>query len=92
MGTEQPNARRILFIYIFFLIGGSSAVQSISVQSLLFAEVIKERIDLLAGDSYLLPPPPVLCFVPLSGPQGRKSLVCMEAEGCTLLQHDAHPY
>lgn len=47
-------------------------VQSILVQSLLFSEVIKQRIDLLTGDSYLLPPPPVLCFVPLSGPQGGK--------------------
>lgn len=47
-------------------------MQSISVQSLLFSEVIKERIDLLAGDSYLLPPPPVRCFVPLSGPRGEE--------------------
>lgn len=43
--------------------------QSIPVQSLLFSQVIKQRIDLLAGDSYLSPPP-VLCLVPLSGPQG----------------------
>lgn len=47
-------------------------MQSILVQSLLFSEVIKKHIDLLAGDSYLLPPPPVLCFVPLSGPKGGK--------------------
>lgn len=52
-------------------------MQSISVQSLLFSEVIKERIDLLAGDSYLLPPPPVRST---AGSPGRKSLVCMEAE------------
>lgn len=46
------------YIYIFsFLIGGSSVEQSILVQSLLFSEVIKQHIDLLAGDSYLLPSP-----------------------------------
>lgn len=61
------------FIYLyFFLIGGSSAGQSISVQSLLFSVVIKEGIDLLADDSYLLPPPPVLCFAPLLSPRGGK--------------------
>lgn len=48
-------------------------MQSISVQSLLFSEVIKQRIDLLADDGYLLPPPPpVLCFVALPGPEGGK--------------------
>lgn len=79
MGIEPPNARTI-YLYICFLIGGSSAVQSISVQSLLFSEVIKESIDLLVADSYLLPPPPVLCFVSTTaGSLGRKSLV-MEAE------------
>lgn len=80
------------YLYIFFLIGGSSAVRSISVQSLLFSEVIKHRIDLLAGDSYLLPPPPVLCFVPPSGPRGGKVWSVWKLEPYTLLQYNTHPY
>lgn len=64
-------------------------MQSISVQSLLFSEVIKESIDLLAADSYLLPPPPVLCFVPRPGPWGGK-VWSWKLKACTLLQHNAH--
>lgn len=67
--SQMPSE---FYLFIFFSVGGSSVVQSISVQSLLFSEVIKQRIDLLTGDSYLLPPPPVLCFAPLSSPQGGK--------------------
>lgn len=80
------------FYLFIFLNGGSSAVRSISVQSLLFSEVIKLRIDLLAGDSYLLPPPPVLCFVPLSCPQGGKVWSVWKLEPYTLLQYNIHPY
>lgn len=47
-------------------------MRSISVQSLLFSEVIKKSIDLSVSDSYLLPPPLVLCFVLPSGSPGRK--------------------
>lgn len=47
-------------------------MRSMSAQSLLFSEVIKKGIDLLAADSYLLPPPLVLCFVLPSGLPGRK--------------------
>lgn len=60
-------------------------MQSISVQSLLFSEVIKEHIDLLAGDSYLLPPPPVLRSVPLSGPRGGKVWSVWKLKPNTLL-------
>lgn len=52
-GNQKP-AGFYLFIY-FPPVEDSSAEQSISVQSLLFSEVIKQGIDLLAGDSYLLP-------------------------------------
>lgn len=61
-------------------------------QSLLFSEVIKEGIDLLAGDSYLLPPPPVLGFVALSGPGGGKVWSVWKLKACTLLQHIVHPH
>lgn len=79
--------QNFIYLYIFF-IGSSSVVQSISVQSLLFSEVIKQRIDLLTGDSYLLPPPPVLCFVPLSGPRGGKVWSAWKLKPT---QYDAHP-
>lgn len=74
------------YLFIFFLIGGSSEVQSISVQSLLFSEVIKQRIDLLAGDSYLLPSPPVLCFIPVSDLQGGKVWSLQKLKSYTMLQ------
>lgn len=85
---QMPGQLFFLFIYVV-LREGSSAVQSISVRTLLFSKVIKESIDLLAVDSYLLPPPPVLCFVPLSGPWGGK-LWSQKLKACTLPQHDAH--
>lgn len=61
-----------IYLFIYFCLGGSSAVRSISVQSLLFSEVIKKSIDLSVSDSYLLPPPLVLCFVLPSGSPGRE--------------------
>lgn len=68
-------------------------MQSILVQSLLFSEVIKQHIDLLAGDSYLLPPPPpVLCFVALPGPKGGKVWSVWKLELDTLPQYNVHPY
>lgn len=69
--SSQMPAEFYLFI---FLIGGSSEEQSISVQILLFSEVIKQCIDLLAGDSYLLPSASVRCFIPLQGLKGGKVL------------------
>lgn len=87
---QMPGRLFIYFIYVV-LREGSSAVQSISVQSLLFSKVIKESIDLLAVDSYLLPPPPVLCFVLPSGPRGEK-LWSQKLKACTLPQHNAHSH
>lgn len=61
-----------VYLFISFPLGGSSAVRSISVQSLLFSEVIKKSIDLSVSDSYLLPPALVFCFVLPSAPPGEK--------------------
>lgn len=45
----------------FFLNRRSSVLILISVQILLFPEVIKKPIDLLVGDTYLLPPARLFC-------------------------------
>lgn len=91
-GDITAKCQDYLFIYLFiFLLGGSSAVRSISVQSLLFSEVIKKSIDLSVSDSYLLPSPLVLCFVLPSGPPGERKVCFADAERLALLLlHSAH--